>query len=205
MPELPAQKRARFREEYFLSYYDAKVITADPSIAEYYERVLSELQAWLYSLDNTEGSDEEIWQVNGKKLTRIACNWITSNIFGMLTKQNVLFDDLKITPENLAEFITLIYQSKINSSAAQVILDDMFRRGSDPSQVMEEKNLEQVSDENEIDNACDEVITANPKVVEDYKAGKERVLMFLVGKVMKEMKGKANPQLVTDILKSKLK
>ncbi|MDP3970492.1 MAG: Asp-tRNA(Asn)/Glu-tRNA(Gln) amidotransferase subunit GatB [bacterium] len=205
LPELPIDKRERFKAEYLLSYYDAKVITTDPLVSEYYEKVISELRAWLNSLDNTEGSDEEIWNQAGKKLCRLASNWLTSEIFGLLTKNKESFSELKITPENLAELITMVYENKVNSSAAQTILKDMFANGSDPSQVMSENNLEQISNESEIDSACDEVINSNPAIVEEYLSGKDRVLMFLVGQVMKDTKGKANPQIVTDILRNKLK
>ena len=133
------------------------------------------------------------------------CNWLTTEIFGLLTKTKQNFSDLQVTPENFAEFITLIYQNKLNSSAAQTIMRQMFERGADPSQVMAEGDLEQVHDSDALGVACDEVIASNPQVVADFQAGKERVLMFLVGKVMKVMKGKANPEMVTDLLREKLK
>lgn len=205
LPELPAQRRDRFREEYFLSYYDAKVLTADPAVAEYYEEVISELREWVGSLDTTEGSDEEIWNREGQKLCRQACNWLTSEVFGLLAKTKTNFSDLKISPTKLAEFINLVYQNKVNSSAAQTIIRHMFEHGSDASQVMEEQDLEQVHDESALSTACDEAINANPQVVTDYKAGKERLLMFLIGAVMKQMKGKANPEVVTELLRQKLK
>ena len=202
LPELPMAKRNRFREEYFLSYYDAKVLTADPVVAEFYERTVSELQSWLYSLDDTEGSDTEIWDNQGKKLTRLVSNWITSEIFGLLSKQKQSFADLKITPENLAELITIIYQNKVNSSAAQTILKVMFDKGADPSQVMQEQDLEQIEDDDLITTICTEVINTNLDVVSAIKDGRDRQLMFLVGQVMKQTKGKANPQTVTEVLRS---
>ncbi len=205
LPELPQQRRDRFREEYFLSYYDAKVLTADPRVAEYYEDTVSELRSWLSSLDNSEGSDDEIWQREGEKLCRQVSNWITSELFGQLAKAKLDFASLKITPENLAEFISLLHQNKVNSSAAQTILKDMFERGSDPSQVMAELDLEQVHDTDALGKVCDDVIATNPQIVEQYKAGRERVLMFLVGQAMKAMKGKANPESITALLREKLK
>lgn len=205
LPELPMERRNRFREEYFLSYYDAKVLTADPVVAEYYEATVSELRSWLSSLDNTEGSDEEVWQREGEKLCRQVSNWITTELFGQLAKAKLNFPDLKITPENLAEFISLVHQNKVNSSAAQTILKHMFEHGSDPSQVMQELDLEQVDDAGELGKICDEVILNNPQIVEQYKGGRERVLMFLVGQAMKAMKGKANPETITALLREKLK
>lgn len=205
LPELPIQRRDRFREEYFLSYYDAKVLTTDPRVADYYEDTISELRAWLNSLDTTEGSDAEVWEREGEKLCRQACNWITTELFGQLAKAKLNFAKLKITSENLAEFISLVHQNRINSSAAQAILRHMFEHGSDPSQVMQQLDLEQVHDADQLTTVCAEVITANPKIVADYQAGHERVLMYLIGQVMKQMKGKANPEMVTSLLRSKLK
>lgn len=205
LPELPMQRRDRFREEYFLSYYDAKVLTTDPRVADYYEETVSELRSWLNSLDTTEGSDAEVWEREGAKLCRQACNWITTELFGQLAKAKLTFDQIKITPENLAEFISLVHQNRVNSSAAQTVLRHMFEHGSDPSQVIAELDLEQVHDEDQLGKICDEVIASNPKIVADYQAGKERLLMYLIGQVMKQMKGKANPEMVTSLLRSKLK
>ncbi|MBI2415146.1 MAG: Asp-tRNA(Asn)/Glu-tRNA(Gln) amidotransferase subunit GatB [Candidatus Kerfeldbacteria bacterium] len=205
LPELPLDRRERFMQEYNLSYYDAKVLTTDPAVAEYYEQTISELRSWLSSLDSTEGSDEDIWNQSGRQLCRSACTWLTTEIFGLQTKFQQPFSSLKISPENLAELITLVYEHKVNSSAAQTIMRQMFEHGGDPSQLMQTLNLEQVHDEATLAQACDEIITANPQVVADYQSGKERVLMFLVGKVMKQMNGAANPQTVTDLLRQKLK
>lgn len=204
LPELPADRRDRLREKYFLSYYDAKVLTSDPAVADYYEDTISELRGWLNSLDTTEGSDEEVWAREGAKLCRQACNWITTELFGILAKQKLTWSDLKITPENLAEFISLVHQNRVNSSAAQTIIRHMFEHGSDPSQVMAELDLEQVHDESSLGKICDEVIAANPKIVADYKAGRERVLMYLIGQVMKAMQTKANPETATSLLRKKL-
>lgn len=205
LPELPMQRRDRFREEYFLSYYDAKVLTTDPRVANYYEETVSELRSWLNSLDSTEGSDEEVWQREGEKLCRQTCNWITTELFGQLAKAKLTFAQLKITPENLAEFISLVHQNRVNSSAAQTVLRHMFEHGSDPSQVIEELDLQQVHDAGTLGKVCDEVIAANPQIVTDIKAGKERLLMYLIGQVMKQMKGKANPEMVTSLLRDKLR
>lgn len=205
LPELPADRRERFRQEYFLSYYDAKVLTSDPVVADYYEDTVSELRSWLNSLDTSVGSDEEVWEREGSKLCRQVCNWITTELFGILAKQKMSFRDLKITPENLAEFISLIHQNRVNSSAAQTIIRHMFEHGSDPSQVIAELDLEQIHDTGSLGKICDEVIAANPKIAADYKAGRERVLMYLIGQVMKNMKGKANPEAVTSLLREKLR
>lgn len=205
LPELPIQTRERFKEEYYLNLADAKILTTEPLVADFFEQTISELKSWLNSLDSTEGSDEEIWNQNGAKLSRLTKNWLTSEIFGLLAKTNDSFSKLKITPENFAEFITLIYQNKINSQIAKQLLLEMFKKGVDPSQYIQENKLEQNNDQDAINRFCIEAINNNPNSVHDYKNGKDKALMFLVGQVMKQMKGKANPQFITDILREKLK
>lgn len=204
LPELPQQKRERFMQEYFLSYYDAKVLTSQQPVAEYYEQVVSELQSWLNSLDSTEGSDEEIWTQQGQKLCRLVNSWLSSELFGMLAKRKMQFSDMQISPENMAELITMVYQRRVNSSAAHTILEQMLDRGADPSQIMNEQDLGTVHDDKAIETLCDEVIIANPKEVDEVKLGRDRVLMYLVGQVMKQAKGKADPQVVTDMLRDKI-
>jgi len=112
--------------------------------------------------------------------------------------------DIKITPENYAELIAIVVSGKINSSAAQTILLEMYETGGDPSQIIEEKNLAQVSDEGELSEIIDEVMAKNEKSVEDYKKGKENALKFLIGQVMKETKGRANPRLAENLIKNRL-
>jgi len=205
VPELPRAKRQRFMTDYEMSAADAKLLTETKEISGFVEHAISELKAWLNSLEETEGTEQEIWQKNRKKLTKLVCSWITSELFKLINESGVAWTDLKITPENFAEFITLIYQNKINSSAAQKILAEMFTTGQDPSQIMQEKNLGQMEDESELDSIVDQVIKENPSQVEEYKNGKEAVIQFLIGQVMKETRGKANPQKVAKMFKNKLK
>lgn len=205
VPELPRAKRLRFIEEYEMSKDDAKILTENKLIGAYTEQAIAELRTWLISLSETDGTEEEIWHQNRKKLTKLVSGWTTSELFKLIKETKKAWADLQITSENFAEFITLIYQNKINSSAAQAILAEMFKTGRDPSQIMEEKNLGQIDDESELESIIDAVIEANPKQVEQFKAGKEAVLQFLVGQVMKETKGKANPKQAGDLLKKKLK
>jgi aspartyl-tRNA(Asn)/glutamyl-tRNA(Gln) amidotransferase subunit B len=204
LPELPQKKRERFMTEYGFTAEDARLLTADKDLANFVEEVVSELKAWLISLETVEGSEEEIWEKNKNKLMRLLGGWLTSELFKLMNQSNILIKDLKITPENFAEFITLVYQNKVNSSAAQKILKVMFDQGSDPSQVMESENLGQLSDETELEKIVDLVIKNNPEQVTKYQNGKTNVFQFFVGLVMKESKGKANPEIVHKLLKSKL-
>lgn len=109
-----------------------------------------------------------------------------------------------IKPENLAEFVYLIYGGRISSKIAKVVLAEMFGTGADPSHIIEEKGLSQITDESEIEKIIKEVISNNQKVVEDYNKGKEAALQFLIGQIMAKSKGKASPDLVHKILKKKL-
>lgn len=204
LPEMPFARRQRFEQEYALSYNDAKVITTDPRIGEYFERVISELRAWLNSLDTTEGSDEEMWAKYQKKIGRLTTAWITTELFGVMKEKSTDFGDVKITAENFAELLMMVYEKKVNSSAAQKILRIMFEEGGDPSIILEEHDLAQTSDEGAIEEIVQKIITDNEQSAADYKAGKDNALKYLMGQVMKETKGKVNPQVATELLKKLL-
>lgn len=201
VPELPHARRARFQNEYELSYHDAKLILADPRVGEFFEQVISELRGWLQSLDDEPGSDEEIWKKYRKKLGRLTVNWITSELFGLLKQTGVDFGDLLFTAENFAELLTMVYEKRINSSAGQTILKIMFDEGGDPSLILRDHDLEQISDEGEIETLVTGIIADNQQSVEDYKGGKDKALMYLVGQLMKATKGKVNPEVATKLFK----
>jgi len=201
---MPHDRRIRFKEEYELSYSDAAILTSDPRVGEFFERSMSELRAWLYALDDTVGSDEEIWKKYRKKLGRMTNSWLTTEVYNLLKQTGLDFGEIAFTPENFAELLTMVYEKKINSSAGQHILKIMFDEGGDPSIIMEDHDLEQVSDEGEVEAIVNQIIADNAPVVEDYKNGKEKALMFLVGQVMKETKGKINPEIATELLKNTL-
>ena len=109
-----------------------------------------------------------------------------------------------VTPENFAEFITLIYENKISSKIAKIVLEEMFKTGEDPTHIIDEKGLSQINDQSEMEKIIEEVIQENPKPVEDYRKGKENAFQFLIGKTMAKTKGKANPSLIKNILSEKL-
>ncbi|PIW37173.1 MAG: Asp-tRNA(Asn)/Glu-tRNA(Gln) amidotransferase subunit GatB [Candidatus Kerfeldbacteria bacterium CG15_BIG_FIL_POST_REV_8_21_14_020_45_12] len=204
LPELPSARRQRFRDEYNLSYHDAKLLLQDPRVGNFFEEVISELRSWLNSLDDTVGSDEEIWKEYGGKVGRLTTAWITSELFAILKETGEDFGQLRITGENFAELLTLLYEKRVNSSAGQKILRIMYEKGGDPSVIMQEHDLLQVSDEGEVDTIVQRIIEANTEVVADFKNGKDKALMYLVGQVMKETKGKINPEVATSLLKDKL-
>ena len=195
LPELPDAKEKRFVSEYDLSMADVLVLTAQNDLAEYFEDVVSEIKEKIESHE-IESSEE--------KVIKLATNYIISELRKHLVENKHNVRDLKISAENYAELIGLIADGKINSSAAQTVLKEMYHTGGDPSQIIEEKNLGQMQDSSELETAVESVISANAKSVEDYKAGKQNALQFLVGQIMKETKGKANPSIVMELLKKKL-
>ncbi|MCX6785342.1 MAG: Asp-tRNA(Asn)/Glu-tRNA(Gln) amidotransferase subunit GatB [Candidatus Komeilibacteria bacterium] len=204
LPELPRAKKLRFIKEYQASAMDAKILVEDEAIADYFEKAVSEARAWLEATGDSLGTSEEIWQLNGKKITKLVSGWILSELFKLMNEAGQGVYDLKITPENFAEFIILVYQRKVNSSAAQLILKKMFVTGGDPSHIMEEDDLAQVDDETALAAAVEKIINDNFKQVSDYKAGKTPLLKFFIGLAMKELKGKADPEKLAELFRQKL-
>ncbi len=206
MPELPQAKRQRFKDEYELSAENAKILTDDKNMAEFFEKAMSELRAWLISLGEIEGTNQEAWQKGKGKLSKLTADWLTNKLLAIIYKDGKdIVETINITPENFAEFITIIYQNKINSSIAQMLLEKMYLTGKDPSDIMDEEDLSKGTDENELKKIIEQIIERNPKQVEQYKAGKETLIQFFIGQIMKVTKGKANPQESKKILIHKLK
>ena len=160
LPELPQAKRRRFQAEYALSAEAAALLASDPAMAGYTEKVFSELIAWLSTIEGVEGSAEEILERERPKLGKLVAGWITTELFKLLNEAGQSAADLKITPENFAEFLTIVYQNKINSSAAQVLLREMFMTGKDPHTVLEEKDLKQIDDSSSLDAVVEKIIKA---------------------------------------------
>lgn len=195
LPELPDAKRERLISEYALSRENVEVIVSDKGLAEYFENVISELK---------EKKNSGEIAASEEKMIRLAANYIVSELQKHLTKNFKTVKDIKITPENYAELVGFLSDDKINSSAAQKVLEEMYKTGGGPSQIIKEKNLMQVSDTGELEKIVDAVISNNQKSVDDYRAGKQNALQFLMGQVMSASKGKANPAVVINLLKKKL-
>lgn len=196
--ELPEDKKIRLKNEYNLSDDDAEILISDKHLTGYAENVISELRSWI---DST-GDD---WERQKNKLAKAVSNWLIHELFKHMREESLTIRDIKITPENFAEFITLVYQDKINSSAAQTILKEMYKNGGDPTNIMTDKSLEQMDNEAELEKAVQEIINKNSTQVEQFRAGKEAVLQFFIGQTMATTKGKANPKKVIEILKKLLK
>lgn len=194
LPELPDQKFKRFQGEYTNDML-LGVLIDNNALSDYFENVVSEIREKKQA---GEILSEE------KNVIQLAFNYIIAGVRKSLLDNNDSVESLKITPENYAEFIGIIADGKINSSAAQTVFKEMYKTGGDPSQIIEAKNLIQLSDTGELEKIIAEVLTKNAQSVADYKAGKENALKFLVGQVMKESKGKANPQVAEELLRKKL-
>jgi aspartyl-tRNA(Asn)/glutamyl-tRNA(Gln) amidotransferase subunit B len=192
---MPEAKKQRFISEYGVSVENVDVIVSDKKLAEYFEQVVSEIKEKL---------DCKEFQVAEDKCLKLAANYMVSELQKHLVKNGHKIEEVKITPENYAELIAFVAEGKINSSAAQTVLEEMYQTGGDPSQIIETKGLLQVSDESVLKEVVQKVLDANLQSVEDYKKGKQNALQFLVGQVMKETKGKANPGVVMELLKKKL-
>ncbi|MBL7155449.1 MAG: Asp-tRNA(Asn)/Glu-tRNA(Gln) amidotransferase subunit GatB [Candidatus Portnoybacteria bacterium] len=194
LPELPQAKRQRFSQEYKLPPADIDTLVVSKGLADYFEQIVSELETWL-----------KIKSISDKQpLIKLTANYLLTELQKLLLVSKTKIEDCQISPENFAEFITLIQQKEISSSAAQKVLQEMFQTGIDPSHIVEDKKLRQVSDEAELTKIVNRVIKKNPQPVKDYQSGKENALQFLVGQVMAASQGQANPQVVGEILKKKI-
>ncbi len=199
IPELPNQKRNRLIGEYGFKLTEVNILINTPNFDTYAEKVYSEFLAWLESGDEIEGSAAEIHDQYKDKIAKIVVNWLLNNLLQLMNKTEKTVAELKITPENMAEFLRLIFTRRVNSTAAQIILEKMYDTGEDPSNIMEELNLQQTSG-SDIENIVKEVLSENNNQVEQYKQGKMVVLKFLIGAVMKKSKGKADPVEVEELI-----
>lgn len=194
LPELPAQKRVRFKEEFNLDEPTIETLLNWKELNEYFENVVSEIDAWI----ETDKTGDRA------KLIKSAANWCLQDFSALLNAELANPLESKVTAENMAELVKLIDSGKISSSAAKSVFKFMYERGGEPDNIVGDLGLAQVSDVGAIESAVDEVIANNPKAVEDYKAGLEKSFGFLVGQIMAHMKGKGNPQVVNELLRKKL-
>lgn len=194
LPELPSQKRERFAQEFGLDEATIETLLNWKELNEYFENVVSEIDAWI----EADGSGDRA------KLIKLAANWCLQDFSALLNAELANPLESRVTPENMAELVKLIDNGKISSSAAKQVFKVMYENGGEPDNIVEELGLAQVSDESAIESAIDQVLKENEKAVNDYKAGNQKAFGSLVGAAMKAMGGKANPQVVNEILKKKL-
>src|SRR3989338_1387544 len=192
LPELPKQKRERFHKQYGFSISDANLLTRDYALADYAEKVMSELLAWMESI--AQESEEN----SGQRLAKLAANWLINNLAPLVKND---WKTLSVSPENFAEFVSLILEGKISSRAGQTVLQKMLLTGTDPVDIIQTENLAQTHDESELAEVVSKVIAENQKVVADFRAGKTNAVKPLIGAIMKATKGRANPKVAEELLK----
>jgi aspartyl-tRNA(Asn)/glutamyl-tRNA(Gln) amidotransferase subunit B len=196
---LPASKRARFAKQYGLDMATTEIFVANRGLGNYFENTMSELEEWTNA---EEGGDSNTKDQQG--LAKLAANYLTSDIIGLL--KGAVFDEEKfrVTPENFAEFIKLIAKKEISSKIAKVILPEMVSNGGDPTDIIKNKGLAQINDENEIALIVDGILAKNPKAVQDFKNGKQNAFQFLIGQILAATQGKANPDVLREVLLRRL-
>jgi len=187
IPELPQEKRKRFKREYGLEEEAIGFFVYNKKLSQYFEKVISEFPPHL--------PPQKL-----SALIRLTSNYIISDLRGLLKKASIEEEEFLISPAHFAKFISLIEEGKISSRIAKKLLEEMFGTGKDPIKLIEEKNLLQITDEKEIEKIVKIVISENPRAVSDFKNKKESALQFLIGQVMARTKGRANPQVVSKIL-----
>ncbi|MDP3837216.1 MAG: Asp-tRNA(Asn)/Glu-tRNA(Gln) amidotransferase subunit GatB [bacterium] len=195
--ELPAAKAKRFTRQYGLKIESAETIANNKELSSFFENVVSEMGAWI----EANGDD---FERQDKNAAQMAANWVTGELLKNLNTDKRSADSLKMTAENFAELMALIWQSKINSNTGQRILEIMYWEGGDPTDIMDRLGLEQLDGDEELETAVKTVISANPQQANEYRKGKFPLIQFFVGKVMAETKGKANPEKVRPMLEKML-
>jgi aspartyl-tRNA(Asn)/glutamyl-tRNA(Gln) amidotransferase subunit B len=197
MPEMPSAKRDRFKTEYGVSQQQASLLAGNSTLAGFLENTVSEIK----QLDN----DQIDLSVEDRgPLVKDAVNIILRDIREMVEDNDVEAKDIKITPANFAEMIVLIYQGKMSKNVTPRVLSEMQRTGGDPDHILSNLGLEQVSDAVGLEEVVSQVIQDNQEVAEKVKAGKESAVQFLMGQVMRETSGKANPGMVIKLIRQKL-
>jgi len=181
IPELPDEKKKRFIEKFKLTPYEANILVSDIETSKYFEEVI-------------KNSD-----------VKLSTNWITGELFALLNEKNLDISQSPIKAKNLSKLINLIKDGTISGKIAKSVFELMIDGNKDPIDIVKEKGLKQQSDPKELDKLIDKVIKDNPDKVNEYKSGKDKLFGFFVGQAMKASGGKANPQLLNEILKKKLK
>lgn len=181
LPELPAVKLQRYKGEFGLPEYDAGVLSADREVAEYFEAVVR-------LFDHP----------------KICSNWVMGEILAALKEENMKIDKSPVSPELLAGILKRIDDNTISGKIAKTVFEEAWKTGKSADRIIEEKGLKQVTDTGAIESIVDEVIAANPDQVAEYRAGKDKLMGFFVGQVMKASKGKANPGMANQLLRKKL-
>ncbi len=183
LPELPDIKKKKLIEKYGLSSYEASILVTDKNNADYFDAIMEK---------------------NNKRNPKIVANWIIGNLFYLLNKNNIEIENSPVKPVDLGELIDLIDDATISGKLAKTVFEEMFNNKKKPKEIIAQKGLKQITDSGEIEKVILKVIDVNADKVNEYKSGKDKLFGYFVGQVMQETKGKANPQVVNEILKKKL-
>lgn len=181
MPEFADEKAKRFINEYKLNEMEAATLSSEQELAEYYEEVV-------------KVSDD----------ARLAANWVLTEILRVLKEKNISIEEFSVEPENIGKLIKLIKADTISSKIAKDVFEILLSENKDPEIIVKEKGLVQITDNGEIEKIVEQVLAENPQSVEDYKAGKSNALKYLVGQSMRLSKGKANPQMINEMILARL-
>jgi aspartyl-tRNA(Asn)/glutamyl-tRNA(Gln) amidotransferase subunit B len=182
LPELPDEKKKRFVQQYQIPEYDAEILTSTKAMATYYEECVQ-----LFPEPKT------------------VSNWMMRDVLRVLKQDEREIGQIPITPKHLTDMLIMTRSETISGSIAKDVFEEMYRTGERPEKIVRDKGWVQILDQGEIEQAVERAMKTNPKQVEDYRKGKEKIFGFFVGEVMKQTKGKANPKLVNELLKKKLK
>ncbi|MDR0968443.1 MAG: Asp-tRNA(Asn)/Glu-tRNA(Gln) amidotransferase subunit GatB [Holosporaceae bacterium] len=185
IPELPDAKAARFQRDYDLPHYDANLIASEQEIADFYEEALKSVEA-----DN--------------EMAKILANWVIGDLFALLNKHGKTISESRVSSKNMGELAMLIKTDVISGKIAKDVLEIMWETQKSPSKIVEEKGLKQITDVNAIESSLKEVLAKHSDKVAEYKSGKEKLFGFFIGQAMKQTQGKANPQMLNEILKKLL-
>jgi aspartyl-tRNA(Asn)/glutamyl-tRNA(Gln) amidotransferase subunit B len=186
LPELPDSKRQRYEQELGLSAYNASVLTADVTTARWFEELLA-----------ATGK-------SGAEIGKAASNWVISDLFGALNRLGKDITESPVSPHQGAQLLSLVADGTLSGTLAKQVFEIMLETGQDPGKIVEERGLKQTSDTGEIERVIAEVMAANEDKVAEYRGGKDKLFGFFVGQTMKAMAGKANPQVVNELLKKAL-
>lgn len=189
IPELPAEKRLRFKKEYSLSSEQTEILVAEPSFADFFESAISEAKTFT-----KDGS-----------INHVIFNYLISDLRGLLGQNEITIDALKFTPEDFSHLVFMAHSKKISSRIAKDLLIKMFQSGGDPETIMKEQGMEQISDEAELLSAVRKIISKNKSAVDDFEKGKTNALQFLIGQAMRELKGKGEPSVLRRLFEKEIK
>jgi len=183
LTELPLEREARFVSEYELPSREAKVLTSERALSDFFEGIIKHYP----------------------QKPKQAANWLINDVLGLMNELHLSAAELYLTPERLAEILKLVDEGVINTSTGKELMRKTQKLQKDPREIVEEEGLAQVTDSGAIESICQDVIMENPSQVEQYKSGKSGVIGWLIGQVMAKSGGKADPQLVREILEKLLK